>query len=456
MADANGADLGQFERWYAQSGTPVVECRGEYDAARKTYTLDVAQSCPPTPGQPRKLPFVIPLAVGLVDPEGRDVPLRVEGMAAIAPRADGSATAVLLLTGERHRFVFTGVEAPPVPSLLRGFSAPVEVRHDYGDAELLHLMAHDSDAFNRWEAGQALAKRIILARAGELRAGKPMTVPADYLEALGRAISDGGRDPAFAAEVLQLPSEGYLAEQMEVADPDAIHAARASLLREVAVRFRTRFEDAFRHLSVPGPYSPDALCAGRRALRNAALGYVALMDDATSRALAFREFRRAENMTDAIAALACLANSRGAERDRALSIFHARWKDEALVVDKWFRVQAVSWLPGTLDRVKALASHPDFDLRNPNRARALVHAFALDNPLHFHAADGSGYRWVAEQVVALDRLNPQVASRLARAFDRWRKYDPARQAHAGAALESIRAAEGLSANVAEVVGHALS
>jgi len=456
MADANGADLAQFERWYAQSGTPVVECRGEYDAARKTYTLDVAQSCPPTPGQPRKLPFVIPFAVGLVDPQGRDMPLHIEGMPPVAPRADGSATAVLRLDEERHRFVFTGVDAPPVPSLLRGFSAPVEVRHDYADAGLLHLMAHDSDPFNRWEAGQALAARIVLARVAELRAGKPMTVPADYLEALGRTVSDGSRDPAFAAEVLQLPSEGYLAEQMEVADPDAIHEARTSLMREVALRFRTRFEGAFRHFSVPGPYSPDAQAAGRRALRNAALAYVALIDDATSRALAFLEFRRAENMTEAIAALGCLANSQGAERERALSMFHARWKGEALVVDKWFRVQAGSWLPGTLDRVKALAAHPDFDLRNPNRARALVHAFALDNPLHFHAADGSGYRWVAEQVVALDRLNPQVASRLARAFDRWRKYDAARQAHAAAALESIRAAEGLSANVAEVVGRALS
>jgi aminopeptidase N len=456
MADANGADLAQFERWYSQSGTPVVECRGKYDAARKTYTLELAQSCPPTPGQPAKLPFVIPFAVGLVDPQGRDVPLRMEGAAAIAPRADGSATAVLRLTDERHRFVFTGVEAAPVPSLLRGFSAPVQVSHDYGDDELLHLMAHDADAFNRWEAGQALATRILLARVEELRAGKPMTAPPDYLEALGRAVSDGSRDPAFAAEVLQLPSEGYLAERMEVADPDAIHEARTSLMREAAVRFRTRFEGAFRHFSVAGPYSPDAQAAGRRALRNAALSYVALIDDATSRALAFLEFRRAENMTDAIAALGCLANSQGAERDRALSMFHTRWKAEALVVDKWFRVQAGAWLVGTLDRVKALASHPDFDLRNPNRARALVHAFALDNPLHFHAADGSGYRWVAEQVVVLDRLNPQVASRLARAFDRWRKYDAGRQAHAASALESIRAAEGLSANVAEVVGRALS
>ncbi|MGE5616460.1 MAG: aminopeptidase N C-terminal domain-containing protein, partial [Bacillota bacterium] len=213
---------------------------------------------------------------------------------------------------------------------------------------------------------------------------------------------------------------------------------------------------AFRHFSTPGTYSPDATSAGRRALRNTALAYISVLDDATSRALAFLEFRRAENMTDAMAALGCLANSKGAERDRAIAMFYDKWKDEALVVDKWFRVQATSWLPGTLDRVKALAGHPAFDLRNPNRARSLLHAFAMENPLHFHAADGSGYRWIAQQVVALDRLNPQVASRLARAFDRWKKYDEGRQAHARAALESIRSAEGLSGNVAEVVGRALA
>jgi aminopeptidase N len=329
------------------------------------------------------------------------------------------------------------------------------VQYNYGDAELMHLMASDSDAFNRWEAGQALATRILLAGVANLQGGQPMTVPANFLEAMGRMISDGSKDPAFAAECLQLPSEGYLAECMEIADPDAIHQAYMTVVREAAVKYRTRFEGAFRHFSVTGPYSPDAAAAGRRALRNAALAYVAVIDDATARALAFLEFRRAENMTDAMAALGCLANSAGPERDRALAMFHDKWKDEALVIDKWFRVQATSWLPGTLERVKALAAHPAFDLRNPNRARALLHAFALDNPLHFHASDGDGYRWIAEQVVALDRLNPQVASRLARAFDRWKKYDAGRQAHARKALESIRASEGLSSNVGEVVGRAL-
>jgi len=457
MADANETDLAQFGRWYSQAGTPVVECRGEYDGNAETYTLHVKQSCPPTPGQPAKEPFVIPFAVGLVDLDGRDLPVNIESTALFkGARGDNGRTAMLALTHAQQEFVFRQVPENPVPSLLRGFSAPVQVRYDYSDAELTHLMAYDSDAFNRWEAGQTLATRILLAVVEGARTGAAVETPAAFIEAMGRVISDGSKDPAFAAEALQLPSEGYLAECMAVADPEAIHAARLRLTREIATKYRTRFEGAFRHFTVAGPYSPDAAAAGRRALRNAALGYVATIDDGTSRALAFLEFRRAENMTDAMAALTCLSNSAGAERERALAMFYDKWKDEALVVDKWFRVQAMSWLPATLDRAKALMQHPSFDLRNPNRARALLHSFAMDNPLHFHAADGSGYRWIAEQVVALDRLNPQVASRLARAFDRWKKYDAGRQAHARRALESIRGADGLSGNVDEVVDRALS
>ncbi len=455
MADANGADLTQLGLWYSQSGTPVVECRGEYDARRETFTLHARQSCAPTPGQAAKKPFVIPLAVGLVDLDGRDLPINIDSKSLFMGARGSPRTAVLSLTEAEQSFVFKQVPENPVPSLLRGFSAPVQVRYEYSDSELAHLMAYDSDAFNRWEAGQALAIRILLAAIASVREGRTMEVAPTFIEAMGRVISDGSKDPAFAAEALMLPAEGYLAECMDVADPEAIHIARLRLMREIATKYRTRFEGAFRHFTVPGPYSPDAPAAGRRALRNAALSYVTTIDDGTSRALAFLEYRRAENLTDAMAALTCLANSAGAERERALAMFYDKWKDEALVIDKWFRVQATSWLPGTLDRVKALTAHPAFDLKNPNRARSLLHAFASDNPLHFHAADGSGYRWVAEQVIALDKLNPQVASRLARAFDRWRKYDEGRQAHARKALESIRDAQDLSGNVGEVVGRAL-
>jgi aminopeptidase N len=391
-----------------------------------------------------------------VDLDGRDIAPRLEsGKAFGKGNFSSSDTLVLAFTEAEQEFVFGEVEEHPVPSLLRGFSAPVHVRYDYTDTELTHLLTYDTDPYNRWEVGQVMVTRMLLNGVESLRAAREMVVPPALVEAFGRLLTDGSRDPAFAAECLQLPSESYLAECMQVADPDLIHEARMKFMRELATRYRTRFEGAFRHFTTQGPYSPSAAAAGRRALRNAALGYVSTVDDGTARALAFLEFRRAENMTDAMAALAALANSAGAERERALAMFYDKWKDEALVVDKWFRVQATSWVPGTLDRVKALSAHAAFDMRNPNRARALLHAFALDNPLHFHAADGSGYRWVAEQVVALDKLNPQVASRLARAFDRWQKYDAGRQQHARAALESISAAEGLSGNVGEVVGRAL-
>jgi aminopeptidase N len=458
MADANGVDLSQFARWYSQAGTPLVESRGEYDATAKRYTLTLRQSCPPTAGQAEKLPFHIPVAIGLVDPQGYDIPLHLEGEKAAFATPDpvtGEITRVVNLTAAESTFVFLDVAAPPVPSILRGYSAPVIHRHDYADSDLTHRMAYDANPFNRWEAGQVLATRIVLAGVATMRSGRDMEVPAPFVEALGRVLPNGARDPAFAAECLQLPGETVLAEQMEVADPDAIHEARKRLLREVALRYRTRFEGAFRHFSVAGAYSPDAAAAGRRALRNAALGYIMSLDDSTARALTFLEFRRAENMTDAMAALACLANSAGAERERALAMFYDKWKDEALVLDKWFRVQATSELPGAVGRIEKLLAHPAFDLRNPNRARSVLHAFAMDNPLHFHAADGSGYRLIAGKVVELDRINPQIASRLARSFDRWRKVDAGRQTHAKAALESIRDAGNLSANVTEVVNRAL-
>ncbi|APV48730.1 aminopeptidase N [Betaproteobacteria bacterium GR16-43] len=444
MHDASAVDLSQFRRWYSQAGTPHVECRGTYDEAARTYSLVVRQS------SAAQGPLHIPMALGLVAPDGTDVPLRLQGESEA-----GGTTRVLDLREAEQCFVFVDVPARPVPSVFRGFSAPVVTDTGASDADLTHLMAHDNDAFNRWEAGQALATRIILAGIAAARAGKAMEIPPSYVESIGRVLVNASRDPALAAECLALPPESVLAEAMDVADPDAIHAARNRLKRELAERYRTRFEGAFRHFTVTGAYSPDANAAGRRALRNAALGYLMAIDDSTARALTFLEYRRAENMTDAMGALECLANSAGAERDRALGMFYEKWKDEALVVDKWFRVQALSDLPKTLDRVRGLLEHPAFDLKNPNRVRALVHAFS-GNALHFHVADGSGYRFVAEQVVALDRLNPQIASRLARAFDRWKKYDGSRQAHARAALESIRAAEGLSSDVGEVVDRALA
>jgi len=441
MADASGADLTQFRRWYDQAGTPVLEVRSEYDAARESYALTVKQSCPPTPGQESKLPFHIPLAVGLVAPDGWDM------------LAEG--TRVVSLRNAEERFVFEARGARPVPSLARNFSAPVIVRYDYSEAELALLAAHDTDPFNRWEAGQRLALRVILGGVEASRSGREIEVASTFVAAIAQVLESAARDPAFAAEMLALPAETYIAEQMEVVDPDAIHSAREEVRRRLAVALKDRLLEIYHDHAVPGPYSPDALSAGRRALRNAALGFLMHLDEPRVRSLCLAQLDAADNMTDAFAALAQLANCDCPERQPALDAFYREWKDEALVVDKWLAVQSSSRLRSALADTRRLMEHPAFNMRNPNKVYALVGGFR-GNQVRFHAADGSGYAFVADQVIALDAINPQVAARMARGFDRWRKFDPARQSHARAALERIRDAKGVSRGVLEIATRALA
>ena len=446
MADASGVDLTQFKRWYDQAGTPTLDISDAYDPDAKRYTLRVRQSCPPTPGQTEKKPFHIPLAVGLVGADGRDVPLKLEGELAAQ-----ATTRVLSVTQPEQRFEFVDVPLRPVPSLARNFSAPVIVKHDYDERSLTHLMANDSDPFNRWEAGQRLATRLMLRGVEDVRASREFSVPESFVEAFGRVLATAQNDPAFAAEALSLPSEIYLAEQMDVVDPDAIHAVRTRVVRRVAEMLQDELLAAYRLESSAGAYSPDAVSAGKRALRNVCLAY--LMETGTQQAcdLVSAQFNGADNMTDASAALTVLADFDCGERSRALESFYERWKDEPLVIDKWLRVQAMSRLPGTLAEVKRLTRHPAFSIRNPNKVYALIGGFSAGNPVRFNAADGSGYAFLADQVIALDALNPQVAARMARGFDRWRKLDVGRQQHARAALERIRATPGLSKDVAEIV-----
>ncbi len=408
MQDASGVDLTQFRRWYDVAGTPVLDCSASY--ADGVYTLTVKQSMQP--------PFHIPLAVRI-----------------------GPHERVLALKKAEESFPFK-VDARPVPSLLRGFSAPVILNYPYSEAELVHLLAHDDDAFNRWEAGQRLAAEIVLQRQG-------VPSPA-FLEAARRVLAE--QDHAFVAEALTLPSETFLAEQCEVVDPDALHEARNNLRRRLAKALQPEFTAAYRALQSDAPYSPDPASAGKRALKNLCLGYLAELGLS---ALADAQFGRADNMTDGMAALACLANADCPEREPALRAFYDQWKDEPLVVDKWLAVQAMSRLPGTLARVRELLSHPAFDLKVPNKVYALIRSFSA-NHVRFHAADGSGYAFLADQVLALNALNPQVAARMARGFDRWRKFDAARQAHARRQLERIRDAQGLSRDVAEIVTKSLA
>lgn len=448
MADANGIDLSQFKRWYAQAGTPRLKAEGRYEAQDQRYVLTLTQSSLPSPGQPEKQPYHIPVAVGLVGPDGQDLPLRLLG----ENDALGT-TRVLSLTESSQTFVFEAVPVAPVASVLRDFSAPVVLEFEQTDAELNHLLAHDSDDFNRWEAGQRLASRLILAAAADIRAGRSVTWPENFAVAAAQVLAAADADPAFAAEVLTLPSEATLAELMDEVEPDALHQARNGLRLFLARRLEPALRASYARLAPSGPFRPDPASAGRRALRNLCLGYLTeLGGDAI--ALAYQQFQTADNMTDQFAALVSLAQLEVPERLQALEAFYRRWQGEALVMDKWLGVQAGSRLAGTLDQVHALLEHPAFDICNPNKVYALLGGFSA-NHVRFHAGDGSGYRFMAEQIRRLDALNPQVASRMARRFDRWKKFNAGHQALAKAALESILAQDGLSKDVFEIVSRAL-
>ena len=461
MADANGRDLTQFERWYSQAGTPRVIARARHDADTATWTLELEQFCPPTPGQAMKLPMHIPVAVGLLDADGSDLPLQLAGEAAADETEVHAAptTLVLELTELRQTFTFTGIERKPVPSLLRNFSAPVILDIDYSDDELAFLLAHDSDPFNRWEAGQRLVTRRLLSLVetgiGADLGYAPTALDRLIAEALRKLLRDDSLDPAFRDLVLTLPSEGVLAEQVDVIDPQAIHRARRALRRHLAMELRDDLRDAYRANHVGGPYRPDPEPAGRRALRNNALGYLAELGDDGAHRLMQDQLVQATNMTDRIAALASMVNNDAPGTAAALQQFYDDFEDEALVIDKWFSLQAAA--PAmTVARVRELMRHPVFTLKNPNRARSLLFAFCNSNPAQFHAPDGSGHAFWAEQVIALYAINPQVAARLARALDRWRKYTPALQASMQAALEKVAATKKLSNDVAEVIGKALA
>ncbi|HRK78262.1 MAG TPA: aminopeptidase N [Thiobacillus sp.] len=472
MQDASGVDLTQFRRWYARAGTPRLHAEGAWDAATRRYTLTLTQHLAPTAyekrlaesGQPvTDGALHIPVALGLVLPDGSDAALRLAGEVESA-----GTTRVLSLTEAAQTFVFEDIPAAPAASLLRDFSAPVLLELEQTDAELAHLMAHDSDAFNRWEAGQRLATRVLLAGIAAGGAGSDW-IPDAFIAACGRVLDDGlADDPALAAEALNLPAEAVLAEAMvaqgDVIDPEAIHTARVNLRRHLAIHLRDQFEAVWTALAPTAAYAPDGAQVGQRALRNACLGYLAesgagyLQTSVVPRLtaqLSAGNNGTGGNMTDEIAALATLANLDLPEREVALADFYTRWQTEALVIDKWFSVQATSRLPGTAARVRALMQHPAFDLKNPNRVYALIRGFCGANPRHFHAADGSGYALAADVISKLQAMNPQVASRIARSFDRWRQFDAGRQAHARAALERIAAVEGLAKDVAEVVGNAL-
>jgi aminopeptidase N len=392
----------------------------------------------------------MPFVVGLVDHDGRDLPLRLEG-----EQATGGTSRVLPLHEETEVFRFVDVPVRPLPSLCRDFSAPVIIHYEYSDEALQHLLSYDSDPFNRWEAGQRLAMKLLLQGVADYRAGRRVQFPEFLAQAFGRVLSDANKDPAFAAEALALPPELVIAEQMDVIDPEAIHHVRLAARRWLAERLHTQFRDAYAGFTTPGPYRPDAESSGRRALRNLSLAFLMELSDASARRLCVAQLESADNMTDAMAVLTALANCDCPERRPQLDAFYTKWQHEPLVVDKWLGVEALSRLPGTVARVRQLTLHPAFTLENPNKVYALLGSFGV-NQINFHSADGSGYDLMVEQSVALDAINPQVASRMVRNLERFKRFEPARRTLMRTALEKVAATPGLSKETAEVVSKALA
>ena len=449
FADVSGRDFSQFMRWYTQAGTPEVVAAPHYDARAKTFRLDVTQTVPPTPGQPTKEPMVIPLTVGLVGRDGADLALALDGR----PLARG----VVELKEAGHSFVFTGVAERPIPSLNRGFSAPIKLRLPIEPDDLRFLAAHDPDPFNRWQAVQTLAMSLLTGNVSALRGGAPAREDEGLMAALAAILADRRLEPAFVALALTPPSEADIGREIgSDVDPDAVFAARKGLRAATGERLGAALAETYARMITPGPYRPDAAGAGRRALRNVCLDLLAATQasDAIARALA--QYDAADNMTARMAALETLSQHDRPERAHALDDFYRRYADDPLIIDKWLSLQAVIPEPATLERVRALTSHPAFSMANPNRVRSLIGAFALANHTQFNRSDGAGYDFVADIVLTLDPKNPQVAARIVGAFRSWRALEEGRRARAEATLRRVAAAPSLSRDVGDIVARTLA
>ena len=449
MEDANNVDLSQFMNWYTQAGTPLLNVSDSYDAEKQQYQLTVAQSCPATPGQPDKKPLHIPFALGLVGQGSNDLPLNDAG----------ETTQVLHLKEAKETFVFNNVVAKPLPSLLRGFSAPVKVEYNYSRDDLMFLMSHDSDGFNRWDACQRLAVDVLLEQAENLRQGLDSAVDARLIQAFEQVLDDTSLDPAVTAEMLRLPAESYLAEQTDETWPQAIHAARENARQALASQLQDKLLATYKRNKVSGSYRPDAADIARRSLANTCLAYLVLLDG-EGVVLAEQQFEAADNMTDQFAALSALVNGPGEQAQSkakdCVEAFYNQWKDDANVMEQWFAVQSSSPEMGTLEHVKALMNHPDFELKNPNKVRAVLGGFCMRNPAQFHREDGAAYQFLAELILQLDKLNPQVASRMLTPLTRWKRFNEHTRQQMKAALEAIRAGGELSPDVFEVVSKSLA
>ena len=449
FADSSGRDLTQFSLWYAQAGTPELICSLNYDEKSREAVLNVNQLLTPTPGQTKKKPMLIPLRLGLLGPDGKDLPLQL---------ADGKKLHgdVLEITKSDQSFHFTNIESCPVPSLLRSFSAPVNLTIDLSNSELEFLMAHDRDLFNRWHAGQTYASQIIIHFVEAMKAGKRSARGSGYVKALQAAISDKALEPAYQAALLNLPSDADIARDIaKNVDPAIIYRSRRQLMRMVGRSMGPQLEKLYRKNTITARYAPDAEQAGKRALRNAALSLLNARGSEKDKALLARHYSKAGNLTDQTAALYLLAAGNNPEKRKALDDFYEKWKHDHLVIDIWFAAQATSPLSSTLAKVEALTKHPLYCATTPNKVRALVGSFCTGNPVQFNRPDGKGYDFLAKQVLEIDRFNPQVAARMLGIFRSWRALEPSRRRLARKALVRVSKAKGLSKDVYEIVAKML-
>ena len=445
---ANGIELSQFRRWYSQAGTPVLAVSQHYDANAQQLHITIQQSCPPTPHQPDKAPFHIPVKLGLLAADGSP--------AAFTINDKQQKEITLNVTEPEQTFVFEGLAERPVVSLLRGFSAPVNLNMPRSLEELAFLFKHDSDTFNRWEAGQQLVVQVIFGLIEDLQNHLPLHLNALVVEAFHSLLANEADDLSYQALLLSLPDESYLAGQMQVIDVDAIHHAREFVKTALAHALGDDFRRVYliHHRDESGQFSADAV--GRRRLKNACLEYLSQLESSDSYALVLAQFEQARNMTDQMAALSVIVNSQHPAKADCLTRFYRQWQQEALVVDKWFSLQASSHMPNTFVTVQGLMQHPAFDMKTPNRVRALIGAFSQANPVHFHAKNGEGYRFLADQVLALNALNPQIASRMVTGLAQWRRYDAVRQELMKQQLQRIVMTEQLSKDVYEIASKSLA
>nr|XP_040245878.1 puromycin-sensitive aminopeptidase isoform X6 [Aegilops tauschii subsp. strangulata]XP_040245879.1 puromycin-sensitive aminopeptidase isoform X6 [Aegilops tauschii subsp. strangulata] len=453
MCDANNAHLPNFLQWYSQAGTPTVKVTSSYDEGSQAFSLKLSQEVPPTPGQPMKEPMFIPVAVGLVDSTGKDMPLTSiysDGMVQTLSN-DGHPifTTVLQFKKKEEEFIFKNVPERPVPSLLRGYSAPIRLDSDLTESDLYFLLANDSDEFNRWEAGQILARKLMFSLVADFQQQKTLALNTKFVDGLRAILQSTSLDKEFIAKAITLPGQGEIMDMMSIADPDAVHAVRTFIKKELAFQLKDDLLAAVTSNRSSEAYAFDHDSVARRALKNTCLAYLASLNEPDVTELALNEYKSATNMTEQFAALAALSQNPGQVREDALLDFYNKWQQDYLVVSKWFALQATSDIPGNVVNVQKLLAHPAFDMRNPNKVYSLIGGFC-GSPVSFHAKDGSGYKFLGEVVLQLDKINPQVASRMVSAFSRWRRYDETRQALAKAQLEMIISANGLSENVYEI------